>query len=123
MPLEYNVLSLQPGRLSNYLETIVSYATHTHAALITHPPKSSTLAPKKKMTNQDYLNGDVEHEDAFATRTIHVGSTPDPVTGAVIPPLSLSTTYAQAGVGTAVRVSFFLCFRFASIARCSYLAQ
>ncbi|TIA97668.1 hypothetical protein E3P77_02956 [Wallemia ichthyophaga] len=36
---------------------------------------------------------------SFATRAIHVGSTPDESTGAVIPPISLSTTYAQTGVG------------------------
>jgi cystathionine gamma-synthase len=35
----------------------------------------------------------------FETRAIHVGSEPDPATGAVVPPLSLSTTFAQQGVG------------------------
>jgi cystathionine gamma-synthase len=35
----------------------------------------------------------------FATRAIHVGQDPDPRTGAVIPPLSLSTTFAQEEVG------------------------
>ncbi|KAH6892777.1 cystathionine gamma-lyase [Coprinopsis sp. MPI-PUGE-AT-0042] len=34
-------------------------------------------------------------ERGFGTRAIHVGSEPDPVTGAVIPPISLSTTFAQ----------------------------
>ncbi|KAG9311490.1 Cys/Met metabolism PLP-dependent enzyme-domain-containing protein [Chiua virens] len=37
--------------------------------------------------------------DGFGTRAIHVGSDPDPETGAVIPPISLSTTYKQDGVG------------------------
>ncbi|EIN09373.1 hypothetical protein PUNSTDRAFT_126308 [Punctularia strigosozonata HHB-11173 SS5] len=37
--------------------------------------------------------------DGFGTRAIHVGSEPDPSTGAVIPPLSLSTTYKQSAVG------------------------
>ncbi|KAG7097945.1 hypothetical protein E1B28_005256 [Marasmius oreades] len=37
--------------------------------------------------------------DGFGTKAIHVGSEPNPVTGAVIPPISLSTTYAQDGVG------------------------
>ena len=55
------------------------------------------------MTNQ-HVDHDSE-EDGFATRAIHVGSQPDPSTGAVIPPLSLSTTFAQAGVGTA-KVSY-----------------
>ncbi|KAK9480601.1 Cys/Met metabolism PLP-dependent enzyme-domain-containing protein [Lipomyces japonicus] len=33
---------------------------------------------------------------AFATRAVHAGASPDPVTGAVISPISLSTTYKQA---------------------------
>jgi len=35
----------------------------------------------------------------FATRAIHVGQDPDPVTGAVIPPLSLATTFKQSAAG------------------------
>ncbi|KAF9158701.1 hypothetical protein DFQ26_007315 [Actinomortierella ambigua] len=35
----------------------------------------------------------------FGTRAIHAGQNPDPVTGAVIPPLSLSTTFKQHGAG------------------------
>ncbi len=35
----------------------------------------------------------------FSTRAVHVGSEPDPQTGAVVPPIHLATTYAQAGVG------------------------
>jgi cystathionine gamma-synthase len=35
----------------------------------------------------------------FETRAIHSGQPPDPVTGAVVPPVSLSTTFAQEGVG------------------------
>jgi cystathionine gamma-lyase len=35
----------------------------------------------------------------FSTRAIHVGSEPDAVTGAVIPAISLSTTYKQDSVG------------------------
>jgi cystathionine gamma-synthase len=35
----------------------------------------------------------------FETRAIHVGSEPDPATGAVVPPLNLSTTFAQEAVG------------------------
>jgi cystathionine beta-lyase/cystathionine gamma-synthase len=37
--------------------------------------------------------------DGFGTRAIHAGSDPDPSTGAVIPAISLSTTYKQHGVG------------------------
>jgi cystathionine gamma-synthase len=35
----------------------------------------------------------------FETRAIHAGQDPDPVTGAVVPPISLSTTFAQQAVG------------------------
>ncbi len=35
----------------------------------------------------------------FATRAIHAGQDPDPITGAVVPPISLATTFAQDGVG------------------------
>ena len=35
----------------------------------------------------------------FSTNAIHAGQEPDPRTGAVIPPIHLSTTYAQDGVG------------------------
>jgi len=48
--------------------------------------RHANLAPAKKL-------------DGFGTRAIHVGSDPDPNTGAVIPAISLSTTYKQEGVG------------------------
>jgi cystathionine gamma-synthase len=35
----------------------------------------------------------------FETRAIHAGAPPDPVTGAVVPSISLATTYAQSAVG------------------------
>jgi cystathionine gamma-synthase len=34
----------------------------------------------------------------FETRAIHAGQDPDPFTGAVVPPISISTTFAQEGV-------------------------
>ena len=37
--------------------------------------------------------------DGFGTRAVHPGSEPATDTGAVIPPISLSTTYAQQAVG------------------------
>ncbi len=51
------------------------------------------------------LNGDSsthgvgKHQYGFGTRAIHVGSEPNAETGAVIPPISLSTTYKQDAVG------------------------
>ncbi|KAI8381113.1 Cys/Met metabolism PLP-dependent enzyme-domain-containing protein [Radiomyces spectabilis] len=35
----------------------------------------------------------------FGTRAIHAGQNPDPITGAVIPPVSLSTTFKQSAAG------------------------
>jgi cystathionine gamma-synthase len=37
--------------------------------------------------------------DGFETRAIHAGQDPDPMTGAVVPPISLATTFAQEAVG------------------------
>ena len=35
----------------------------------------------------------------FETRAVHVGSAPDPATGAVIPPIYQTSTFAQEEVG------------------------
>jgi cystathionine gamma-lyase len=51
----------------------------------------TTLDSLKKLHRDDI--------DGFGTRAIHVGSDPDPSTGAVIPAISLSTTYKQDGIG------------------------
>jgi cystathionine gamma-synthase len=37
--------------------------------------------------------------DGFETRAIHAGQDPDPASGAVVPPISISTTFAQSAVG------------------------
>jgi cystathionine gamma-synthase len=43
---------------------------------------------------------DFDSEGAgFETRAIHAGQDPDPVTGAVVTPISLATTFAQSAVG------------------------
>jgi cystathionine gamma-synthase len=39
------------------------------------------------------------HDYGFETRAIHAGQDPDPVTGAVVTPISLATTFAQSAVG------------------------
>src|SRR3954465_10399603 len=45
--------------------------------------------------------GELEEQSSwgFETRAVHTGQAPDPVTGAVVTPISLSTTFAQDGVG------------------------
>jgi cystathionine gamma-synthase len=39
------------------------------------------------------------HADGFETLAIHAGQEPDPLTGAVVPPIHQTSTYAQDGVG------------------------
>ncbi len=40
-----------------------------------------------------------QHHDGFETLAIHAGQEPDPVTGAVVPPIYQVSTYKQDGVG------------------------
>ena len=42
---------------------------------------------------------DADEGAGFETRAIHAGQDPDPVTGAVVTPISLATTFAQSAVG------------------------
>jgi cystathionine gamma-synthase len=37
--------------------------------------------------------------DGFETRAVHAGNPPDPASGAVVPPITLSTTFVQRAVG------------------------
>jgi cystathionine gamma-lyase len=60
------------------------------------PP--NTLPPsaaRHKITAEEYA------ATGFGTKIIHIGSAPDPVTGAVVPPISLATTFAQPSPGVA----------------------
>ncbi len=41
----------------------------------------------------------MHHQDGFETLAIHAGQQPDPVTGAVVPPIYQASTYKQDGVG------------------------
>ena len=59
------------------------------------------MSPALLLNDPAVLNGakPTPIEDGFGTRAIHVGSEPNVETGAVIPPISLSTTYKQEAVG------------------------
>ncbi|KAI0795635.1 pyridoxal phosphate-dependent transferase [Abortiporus biennis] len=50
------------------------------------------------LLSNGHSNG-IKKPDGFGTRAIHVGSEPNPETGAVIPSISLSTTYKQDRIG------------------------
>ena len=40
-----------------------------------------------------------KNKSGFATRAIHIGNEPDPSTGAVVPPIFATSTYAQEELG------------------------
>ncbi|TXT15529.1 hypothetical protein VHUM_00032 [Vanrija humicola] len=56
----------------------------------TPAPQPALFAPHTGFTHEHF---------GFGTLAIHAGANPDPVTGAVIPALSLSTTFKQRAVG------------------------
>src|SRR5690606_7877416 len=67
---------------------------HRHARLLRrHLRRPPTERP---MTDFDDVSTTVH---GFETRAIHAGQPPDPVTGAVVTPISLATTFAQTAVG------------------------
>jgi cystathionine gamma-synthase len=41
----------------------------------------------------------MQHDARFDTRAVHAGQDPDPTTGDVIPPIHVTSTYAQDGIG------------------------
>ncbi|KAI0337607.1 hypothetical protein BDW22DRAFT_1415836 [Trametopsis cervina] len=58
------------------------------------------LGGDSQHTTNGHSNGVKKpHQDGFGTRAIHVGSEPNAETGAVIPTISLSTTYKQDAIG------------------------
>ena len=46
------------------------------------------------------MSGDAKRRASIRTRAIHVGNEIDPVTGAVVPPIHLASTFRQPGAGT-----------------------
>ncbi|KAG5339396.1 hypothetical protein C0989_004420 [Termitomyces sp. Mn162] len=56
-----------------------------------HPQTTGSGVPNKNLKHGEHLG--------FGTRAIHVGSGANKETGAVIPPISLSTTYKQDAIG------------------------
>ncbi|KAF8225679.1 hypothetical protein L208DRAFT_1305437 [Tricholoma matsutake] len=56
------------------------------------------MSPSITLVNGHPVNKK-QHVHGFGTRAIHVGSDPNEETGAVIPSISLSTTYKQNGIG------------------------
>ena len=59
------------------------------------PHRSSQLAAPQALG----LMSDKDSEHGFATRVIHGGQRPDPLTGAVMPPIYATSTYVQSSPG------------------------
>ncbi|WP_309081172.1 cystathionine gamma-synthase [Zhihengliuella sp.] len=51
------------------------------------------------MSNAEHTPAEQAAPDGFNTRAIHAGQEPERHTGAVVPPVHFSTTYAQDGIG------------------------
>ena len=84
----------------------------SYLCTITLPLALITMTPSPAGTKGS-LNGVAHHThtnsfQGFSTRAIHVGSEPSEDTGAVIPAISLSTTYKQKAVGD-FKVSSLVC--------------
>jgi cystathionine gamma-lyase len=60
---------------------------------------SANLNGHASVDTNGHSSAPVKPVAGFGTRAIHVGSEANAETGAVIPPISLSTTYKQDGVG------------------------
>lgn len=68
--------------------------------LATHPSSPATALTSLNVSSEHLPS--TSHQggkEGFATRAIHVGSAANSETGAVIPPISLSTTYKQDAIG------------------------
>ena len=62
-------------------------------------PGLDIITPIANGVAHAHTNGIKKHIDGFGTRAVHVGSETNEETGAVIPPISLSTTYKQSSIG------------------------
>jgi cystathionine gamma-synthase len=61
--------------------------------------------PKRRFWRRSVTNSGTQrrenpgHGDEFETRTVHAGQEPDAATGAVVPPITLASTFVQDAVG------------------------
>ncbi|KAF9254389.1 hypothetical protein L218DRAFT_1082354 [Marasmius fiardii PR-910] len=81
-------------------QDLPSLRRYSNAGAVSRPTNSATETTSRHVNgHSNGVHKTPYRVDGFGTRAIHVGSEPNPETGAVIPPISLSTTYAQDGVG------------------------
>ncbi|CAG8817770.1 12481_t:CDS:2, partial [Cetraspora pellucida] len=60
--------------------------------------ESNGIQSNGQIFNESLTNSHNEL-NGFGIRAIHIGQDPDPYTGAIIPPISLSTTFKQYSIG------------------------
>ena len=77
----------KPAAVLTRADLLAYYATATAAA----PPPPPRRSHRRRTVNDETLG--------FETLAIHAGQDPDPVTGAVVPPIYQTSTYKQDGVG------------------------
>jgi len=77
----------------------VTAAENAHAPI--DPPAGATSDDARQTNEPNHAGGSemTIETDKTATAAIHAGQAADPYTGAVIPPLHLSTTFVQDGIG------------------------
>jgi hypothetical protein len=86
---------MTPIALPDLQDSAVVQAAQKFVNGVTGNGTAADAAGKQKQAQQH-----PDHQNhGFATRALHVGSEPSAETGAVIPAISLSTTFAQDGVG------------------------
>lgn len=72
-------------------------------------PALNITSPISNGVVHGHADGLKKRVDGFGTRAVHVGSDANEETGAVIPPISLSTTYKQSAIGVH-KVNIYLRF-------------
>jgi cystathionine gamma-lyase len=68
--------------------------------VLTGFPAAPSPADSETSSSADLAS--LDDADRIGTRLIHVGAHPDAITGAVIPGISLSTTFAQTSPGVPI---------------------
>ena len=64
-----------------------------------HNAADGSFLPEDRLASMSEHTSEHRHKSGFETRAIHAGYEPDPMTGAVIPPIYATSTYKQDGVG------------------------
>ena len=64
-----------------------------------HNAADGSFLPEDRLASMSEHTSEHRNKSGFETRAIHAGYEPDPMTGAVIPPIYATSSYKQDGVG------------------------